>query len=207
MPSYRYYAEDFRFYRDRGVSGIFVQHEFPIAADLRDLKLWLYVKLMENPDLDQSALLREFTDRYYGHAARWIRRYLEELEAAADRKPGYIGAESEPDAFGYVDADFVLRAGRTFDRAEQAVRNDATRLRRVRHARLTVDYATLRQVRQAELETAAKSLGISAPDRSAVANRYRETWDEQIELRAAPNDRDALRAEIDAEVEALLPGR
>jgi hypothetical protein len=37
IPSYRYYAEDFRFYRDHGVSGIFVQHEFPIAADLRDL--------------------------------------------------------------------------------------------------------------------------------------------------------------------------
>jgi hypothetical protein len=194
MPSYRYYAEDFRFYRDHGVSGIFVQHEFPIAADLRDLKLWLYLKLMENPDLDQDALLREFTNGYYGRAAVWIRRYLRELEAAADAKPGYIGAESEPEAFRYVDADFVLRAGRLFDRAEASVRGDATLLRRVRHARLTLDYATLR-LRPVPTEL------------RSVADRYRRTWNEQIDLRADPGQKDALRAEIDDEVKAFLEPR
>jgi hypothetical protein len=194
MPSYRYYAEDFRFYRDHGVSGIFVQHEFPIAADLRDLKFWLYLKLMENPELDGKVLLSEFTNGYYGRAAVWIRRYLRELEAAADGKPGYIGAESEPEAFRYVDADFVLRAGRIFDRAEGTVRSDAQLLRRVRHARLTLDYATLR-------------LRPASVDLKAVADRYRRTWNEQIDLRAEPGRKDALRSEVDDEISVFLEPR
>jgi hypothetical protein len=194
IPSYRYYAEDFRFYRDHGVSGIFVQHPFPIAADLRDLKLWLYLKLMESPDLDQGALIREFTGRYYGAAARWIRAYLKALEDAADAKPGYIGAESEPDAFRYVDAEFVVRAGRIFDRAEASVAGDPERSRRVRHARLTLDYATLR-------------LRPSGVDLKVVADRYRRTWNEQIDLRADRDEKDVLRAEVDDELSELLPPR
>lgn len=193
IPSYRYYAEDFRFYRDHGVGGVFVQHEFPIAADLRDLKVWLYLKLMEDPDRNPQALLRDFTDGYYGKAAAAIRRYLAFLEAAADRKPGYIGAESDPEAFPYVDASFVGGAERAFDRAEAMVRADPVRLRRVRHARLTVDYALLR-------------LGVPFPDREAVADRYRRTWDEQIELRAEPGQKVSLRSEIDAEVGAFFGG-
>ena len=204
MPSYRYYAEDFRFYRDHGVSGIFVQHEFPIAADLRDLKLWLYLKLMEDPDRDPRALLQDFTDGYYGPAARWIRRYLRDLEAATDRKPGYIGAESEPDAFRHVDADFVVDAERTFDRAEATVRKDPERLRRVRHARLSVDYAVLWLGTKADLASAARRLGVPVPNRRAIAERYRRTWDEQIDLRAEPGQKEALRAEIDDEVGAFL---
>ena len=204
IPSYRYYADDFRFYRDHGVSGIFVQHEFPIAADLRDLKVWLYLKLMENPDLDQQDLIREFTNGYYGKAAAPIRSYLTFLESAADRKPGYIGAESEPDAFTYVDADFVVGAEEAFDRAEAKVRRDPIRLRRVRHARLTVDYALLTLGPDADFSAAARRVGVRVPDRLAVAERYRRTWGDQIELRVEPARREAMRLDIDAEVEDLL---
>jgi hypothetical protein len=206
IPSYRYYAEDFRFYRDHGVGGIFVQHEFPIAADLRDLKVWLYLKLMEEPDRDPRALLRAFTDGYYGKAGSAVRRYLAFLEATADRKPGYIGAESEPEAFTYVDADFVVGAERAFDRAEAAVRNDPVRLRRVRHARLTVDYAVLWLGAKADLVEAARRLRVPAPDRKAVAERYRRTWNDQIELRAEAGQKETLRSDIDAEVESFLAG-
>ena len=194
MPSYRTYAEDLRFYRDHGVSGLFVQHEMPIASDLRDLKLWLYVKLMENPDFDENVLIREFTDGYYGPAARWIRAYLTVLESAADAKPGYIGAESEADAFRYVDAGFVVRAGKVFDRAEASVAGDPERSRRVRHARLTLDYATL-------------TLRPPGVDLKVVADRYRRTWNEQIDLRADRDEKDALRAEVDDELSELLTPR
>lgn len=194
MPSYRSYAEDFRFYRDHGVGGIFVQHEFPIASDLRDLKLWLYLKLMENPDLDEDALIREFTGRYYGAAARPMRDYLRTLESAADAKPGHIGADADPEAFRYVDADFVVRAGKIFDRAEASVAEDPERLRRVRHARLTLDWATLR-------------LRPAAVDLEAVADRYRATWYEQIDLRADAEAKSDLREDVDDEISDFLSGR
>jgi hypothetical protein len=204
IPSYRYYAQDFRFYRDHGVSGLFVQHWFPIAADLRDLKVWLYLKLMENPDLDQKALIRDFTDGYYGKAAAAVRRYLDFLEATADKHPGYIGAESNAKAFTYVDADFVVRAESAFDRAEGQVRREPVLLRRVRHARLTVDYALLLLGPDVDLAAAARRAGVPAPERLAVAERYQRTWNEQIELRVEPEHRQAMRDDIDAEVQDLL---
>jgi len=67
------------------------------------------------------------------------------------------------------------------------------RLRRVRHARLTVDYAALR-------------LGVPVSDRSAVAERYRRTWADQIELRVEPAQRAALRSEIDDEIDGFFDG-
>ncbi len=204
IPSYRYYADDLRFYRDHGVSGILVQHEFPIASDLRDLKVWLYVKLMEDPDRDLARLIADFTEGYYGDAAGPIRRYLSFLESAADRKPGYIGAESEAPAFKHVDADFVVGAERIFDDAEAAVRKDPVRLRRVRHARLTVDYALLTLDRSADLSAAARRARAPVPDRSEAASRYRLTWNEQIDLRADAADREKLRATVDSEVAAFL---
>jgi hypothetical protein len=175
---------------------------------LRDLKLWLYLKLMETPDRDPRALLTDFTDGYYGAAAPGVRRYLELLETAADRHPGYIGAESEPDAFRYIDADFVVGAEAEFDAAEAKVRDDEARLRRVRHARLTVDYALLWLGAGADLASAARRLGAPAPDRRSVAERYRRTWHEQIEFRLPPDEQAEARAEIDQEVDAFLaPGK
>jgi hypothetical protein len=204
IPNYRNYAEDMRYYRDHGVSGIFVQHEFPIAGDLRDLKLWLYVKLMEDPGRDERALLMDFTNGYYGRAAAAVRRYLGILEAAIDAKPNYIGVESDESAYRHIDGDFLVRAERAFDRAEAIVRRDPVRLRRVRHARLTVDYALLWLDNTEDIQRAAKRLGVPAPDRREVAERYRQTWNEQIELRAEAASKDALRAQIEDEVSAFL---
>jgi hypothetical protein len=150
--------------------------------------------------------MRDFTDSYYGKAAGAMRRYLIFLEAAADRKPGYVGAESDPDVFTYVDPDFVVGAERAFDRAEAKVKDDPQFLRRVRHARLTVDYALLALGPRADLVSAATRLRVPAPDRKAVAERYRRTWDDQIELRGEPQHKEEMRAEIDAEVEELLEG-
>ena len=206
IPSYRYYADDLRFYRDHGVSGILVQHEFPIAADLRDLKVWLYVKLMEDPSRDLRALIRDFTDGYYGKAGDAIRGYLAFLEATADRKPGRIDALSDANVFTYVDADFVVEAERAFDRAEAAVLDDPEKLRRVRHARLTVDFALLRLGPTADFSAAAQRLGVPPPDRRAVADRYRKTWDDQIELRGDPAEKEPLREGSDAEAVRLLLG-
>ena len=60
---------------------------------------------------------------------------------------------------------------------------------RVRHARLSLDRATLLGV------------GEGLADRRVVAERYRQTWVEQIELRL-PRDRwGAARLEIDRELD------
>ncbi len=201
-PTHRFFAGDLRFYRRQGVEGVFAQHDFPIAGDLHDMKVWLYAKLLENPDLDESALEREFTDGFYGGAGPWIRRYLRRLEAAADALPSRIGAESEPDAYTFLDAALVRDAESLFDRADASVAGNAVLARRVRHARLSLDYAALLLAPRFGDERRRGAY----PDLRAIADRYRRTWREQIDARVDEGEREAMRAALDEEADALLAG-
>jgi hypothetical protein len=199
LATYANYARDLRFYRAHGVEGIFTQHEYPIAGDLRDLKVWLWLEILEDPDRDPERLIREFTDGFYGRAGRLVRRYLRLLEAAQRRNPGFIDVNAVPADYGHVDLAFVTAAGRLFDRAERAVGSAPVLLRRVRHVRLSLDYATL--ARWDELSAEATRQGVALPlDRRGVAERYRSVWLEQIDFRLPEDERDAARAEVDEEV-------
>ncbi|MDX1387894.1 MAG: DUF4838 domain-containing protein, partial [Acidobacteriota bacterium] len=143
LPNLLYLAEDYRYYLDLGVDGLFVQHEHPISADLRDLKLWVLLKILEDPRQDTDRLIREFTDGYYGKAGKYVRRYLRLLDEAAGRHDHFIGHRATAEDYVYVDARFALKAAKVFDRAEKAVDHHPVLRRRVRHARLSLDRATL----------------------------------------------------------------
>jgi len=96
MPSVRTYAPDFRFYREHKVEGVFTELEWPILADTRDLKVWTMMKLLEDPGQDPEALIRTFSDGFYGAAGAGLRDYLALLEAAALRRPSPIGWGAAP---------------------------------------------------------------------------------------------------------------
>ena len=203
LPNLRVLHDDFGLYLGLGVEGVFLQHEFPIAADMRDLKLWMILKMMEDPRADYRKLLHEFTDGFYGAAAKTIRRYLRLLERSAAQRPARISYGAEPDAYAYLDRKFIMRAQTLFDRAAGKVVGDAALGRRVRHARLALDRATLVRwnALQTELETAA-GRGDGFPlEWDAVAQRYRRTWYEQIRLRMPATSRGAAQAEVNREIE------
>jgi hypothetical protein len=192
LPNLRALSQDFRFFQDHGVEGVFVEAAFPIAADLRDLKLWVIARVLEDPRRDLDTLLVEFTQGYYGQAGGEIRAYLRKLEKAAARRAATVGYRAKPSAYTYLDARFLRRAHRIFDRAEREVEGDPELLRRVRHARLSLDRATL-----VLWEAAAEG----RLDRDQIVRRYRDTWRDQIELRMLESERSAALEEVDREIE------
>lgn len=48
-----------------------------VSCELRELRSWLISKLLWNPDADVDALVRDFTDGYYGPAGSYVRAYLD----------------------------------------------------------------------------------------------------------------------------------
>jgi len=203
LPNLRVLRDDFRLYAELGVSGLFVQHEYPIAADMRDLKLWMILKLMEQPDADYRELLVDFTTGYYGAAGKTIRRYLRLLERAVARRPTRIEFAAGPEAYAYLDREFVVRAQELFDRAARRVLDQPELSRRVRHARLTLDRATLVRWNDLVHGSAAGARPDPTPslDWDAVVRRYRQAWSEQIELRMPEASWTAARAEVQREVD------
>jgi len=207
IPNIPVLAADLRTYLEFGVEGVFLQHAFPIAGDLHDLKLWVLSRLLVDPGLEPDRLVREFTRGYYGPAGAAIRRYLRLLRRAAAEHPTRIRYTAPPRDHAYLDAAFLIAAHRIFDTAEKRVADDPVLSSRVRHARLTLDRTTMifwPEVRDAIAGAAGGSR--PAVDLSDVIERYRRTWSEQIDIRLEPRYRDAARSEVEREIAFRLTG-
>jgi len=209
MASVHTYGPDYRFYAEHNVEGVFTEHEYPILADLRDLKIWMMMKLLEDPYQDYDRLVTTFTDGFYGPAAAPIREYLAKLTAASAAKVSYLSMSASPSNYRYLDLAFVTEAQGLFDQAQAAVQDDPELLQRVRHARLPLDRASVvcYSGLMREWLAAGKDPEAMPIDRDAVASRYQGTWYEQIDLRVGANERAAEKAVCDAEVAALTARR
>jgi hypothetical protein len=202
LPNLPVVAADFRHYRRRGVEGLFVQHEHPVLSDMRDLKLWVLFKLVEDPTRDLDALVRDFTDGYYGAAGATVREYLAALEQATRRKPPAVRYPASYEQFVHLDPPFLRHAQALFDRAEREVAQDARRVARLRAARLSLDRATLwRWDAALAAERAGQAPALHPRE---VAERLRQTAEVEIERRLEPHRRAEERERLDAEIEAVL---
>jgi hypothetical protein len=203
LPTAHTFGPDYRYYGAHNVEGVFTELEYEVQADLRDFKVWVMMKSLEDPRADYQALVRTFTDGFYGPAGVHVREYLAALEAEAkglgSRSTCWAGS---PQQLTYLNLDFVQRAHRLFGRAERAVRADPIRLRRVRHARLPLDRATVALV--PSLMTVWVSRG-NAPDRfpldrDAIARRALRTWEAEADRRLSGGRRDDEKRQAAAEI-------
>jgi len=205
-PNLAFMQSDYLFYREQGVDGLFIQHEHPIGADLRDAKLWIMTKLLEQPSRDYPSLLVDFTDGYYGPAGHLVRRFLDALTAAVDSGDGRIRFDAPASEFTYLDRRFILRAQRIFTHAEKAVRGDPVLLRRLNHARLSLDRATL--TRWSELTAGCADRPLACKrfplDFRTVLKRFRRTWTEQIRLRIPLADQAGWWEDLNDLIDDLL---
>jgi len=206
MPTAHTYPADYQFYAEHRVEGVFTEHEYPVLADMRDFKVWMMMKLLEDPYRDYDALAKTFTDGFYGPAGGRIRDYLERLERAAEAAPSYLSMGASPKQHRYLNLAFVRDAMAVFDEAEAAVAAEPVLLRRVRHARLPLDRAAVVVYPQLvdEWVRAGQEADTMPLDRQAIAERYKDTWYAQIDLRFPEARRLDERAEADHEVRYLL---
>jgi len=206
LPTVHTYPADYQFYAEHHVEGVFTEHEYAILADMRDFKVWMMIKLLEDPYRDYATLVRQFTDGFYGPAGAQVREYVQKLEAASEAKPSYLSMGASPRQYRYLDLAFIQDAMATFDQAEQAVGSDADLLRRVRHARLPLDRAAvvLHKELVGEWLHAGHDIATFPLDREAIAQRYKETWYAEVDLRFPEASRRDERAKADHEVRYLL---
>jgi hypothetical protein len=206
LPNLKVIAEDFRYYLEQGVEGLFIQHEHPVHADMRDLKSWVIFKLAEEPERDLDRLVVDFTNGYYGLAARTVREYLQLLEQAVRRKPSPIRHPTHYEQYRYLTPAILRRAHSLFDRAEQEVAGDPVLVRRLRHARLALDRATLLLWEDELAEPSRRGGSGERLDPRVIAERYRETAYEQIGIRIGMRRQGEMRALVDDEIAEALAG-
>jgi hypothetical protein len=181
---------------------VFTELEYPVLADVRDYKVWVMAKLLENPSVDAALLTRQFTDGFYGPAGPAFRDYRALLRNAQNQRRAYIGMSPGVSAFSFLDLDTVTKSQALFDRGEKLLAGDDLRLCRWRHARLSLDRATCARWRDlvGGWTRSGKPVEEFPLDRAAVVDRVRRTWTEQAEIRLVGTRREQSLAEMEAEL-------
>ena len=123
-------------FRDNHAIGILEEGDYQtVSCEMREMRSWLLSKLMWNPDADVEALIKDFTDGYYGPAGPYIRQYLD-LEERILLRPGihtlcYIESSNE-----MYTPEFISEGRRLFAEARAAVASDPVLSDRVETAEM-----------------------------------------------------------------------
>ncbi len=130
---------------DNNANWIFEQHSHN-PSEFFELRSWLLSKFLWNPKLNYANLLQEFSNNYYGAAAPFIVRYLNNLHAAIKETPKfYLFLYGDP-AQGFESwlSDQKLKQYNSlFDSASQVTAGNKALQARVHEARIGLDFATL----------------------------------------------------------------
>lgn len=202
LPTIETIQTNYKFYISNNVQGVFTELEYPILADMRDFKAWLMIKLLENPHANMRKLEDTFLKGYYSSAAPMIRQYLADLNMEARTKGTHINPSISVNQLSYLNVGFVLRAQTLFDQAEQVVGNDSSLLRRIRHARLSLDRASviLFPKLKAEWVASGRNRYEFPLSREKIAARVIQTWSEQADLRLPVRERTEEKSRAMAEM-------
>lgn len=142
-PNMRVLAPNIRTFVDNGAIGLFEQGDVGSSCgDFVEMRAWLLSHLMWNPSQDEESLINEFLIGYYGPAAGPIRKYINLVHNAVERRNIYLKCfmDSTIDWFSFNDLD---RATELFNKAEQLVKDNPVLCMRVRRARLPLCHTWL----------------------------------------------------------------
>ena len=208
-PTERTFAADLRMLRDCKGEGVFFEHEQPVGADMRDLKVWLEFKLAEDPDLDGDALIKTFTDLYYGEAAgSAIRRYRLMLEKKAHESNARVTWFPTLPDYSFMDLDVFVGAYALFGEALAAVKGDAKLTARVEHAFLSLDRLFVIRAPSILKLAAEKGIGKTAlPTQKDAMERYRRVFLHEMERRGYDETISQKKKNIDDYLKAVAARR
>jgi hypothetical protein len=123
----------------------FQQSNTSAGHEFSELKSYLIAKLLWNPNADFKEIISEFTDGYYGPAAKWIRMYINSMEKEIIANGQRLDIYEPPTnhQHGFLSQKKVDEYNGYFDKAEESVKNLPQYLLHVRTARMPLQYAIM----------------------------------------------------------------
>ena len=183
FPSEFTYSEQYKFYYENNVKGIFWEHQEVYRSDFNELKYFLEAKLLEEPYLDVEKLTEEFMTCYFGPAAKLMLEYRKAVNSLRKERNGFISWKPQVENFSFIDNNDIIRFQELFDKSETAVAGDKRLLARVRHARCGLDRLACSRGTSPVRHKADEAFAFMADKETAdkmnvaiAANRQLEAW-------------------------------
>lgn len=111
-----------------------------MTCEMSELRCYLMARILWDPKVDTQTVINEFTDAYYGAAAKEIRKYIKLIQQQVTAKT-HISIYAQPENF--LTHNVLMKAENIFQKALAAVKDDPVRLHRVKIARMAVTYCRL----------------------------------------------------------------
>ncbi len=164
FPNLHTIKPNVKFFTDHGVSSLYLQADSQTGGEMCGLRAYLISKLMWDPTADDSALMNEYLNGYYGKAGPVIRSYIDTM------RDSLISSGFQLEIFGtpeearnaYLSAEMMQKYNAIFDQAEKIVADDPKLLPRVKVARLPIMYATIQIGRNEPVDSARSMFARSA---------------------------------------------
>ncbi|MFD1614126.1 DUF4838 domain-containing protein [Gelatiniphilus marinus] len=154
FPNFNTLQPNIQFFRDHNTKWVFEQHSSN-PSELFELRSYVMAKLLWNPDANVDDIITEFTNGYYHEAGPFVKSYVDLIHKELKNYPDFFlflyGDPSQ--AFdAYLNPDLLKQYVTFFNDAEKAVANRPDILKRVKVARLSIDYAVLEACRKSVSE-------------------------------------------------------
>lgn len=141
--------DNIRLFVRNHVRGIFEQDTYDTpSSELAALGGYLTAKYLWNPEYDEEVAMTEFLEACYGKAAAPIRRYVDRLHEHVATNDIHVVIWAQPTS-PHLPDELLIEANALWDEAEDLASGNEAVLRRVRIARLSVDFAIVERVRAA----------------------------------------------------------
>jgi hypothetical protein len=149
-PDLETFAPNSKFFADNKVAGVFVQGtHVGSMTEFVPLRMWLWSKVLWDPNADGNALIREFCKGYYGPAAEGVLKYINVMHATGHDANmmfhlGRRGWLNEP----FLRPEVMADAAAALTEADHAITGDdatATMDRRLWHAQMPVLYVLFKR--------------------------------------------------------------
>ncbi|EAQ99985.1 DUF4838 domain-containing protein [Maribacter sp. HTCC2170] len=150
FPNIHTLKPNIELFKNNGAQWIFEQHSNN-PSELFELRSYITAKLLWDPTLELNGLVTEFTNGYYEEAGDFIKQYVDLVHTKIKADPEFFlflyGDPSQ--AFdSFLSAELLSEYSILFDKAEKAINDSPEVLKRVKRARLGIDYAVLEASRK-----------------------------------------------------------
>lgn len=164
FPNLHTIKPNIKFYTDHHVNALFMQANAQAGGEFAGLRAYMICELMWNPDADDSAIMNDYLNGYFGHAGPYIRRYIDRMRKSLLSSGFALSIFGSPEDAkdAYLSASMMKVYNALFDQAEKAVATNPQMLTRVKVARLPIQYATI-QIGRDEVDT-PRSMFVHGPD-------------------------------------------
>ncbi|MGX5819828.1 DUF4838 domain-containing protein [Chitinophaga lutea] len=149
FPDYFLLQENFAYFAENGVKGVFSQGSGATYGDMAELNAYVQAAALWKPAAPADTVFQRFYNAYYGKAGAPISRYLQVLVKNLQKAGVRLDIYGNPVNHykDFLSPAAIDEYSLLLDQAEKAAANDTSLLNRVYNARLPLEYTVLQQAR------------------------------------------------------------